>query len=256
MGCTMTAFLSREDLQSIALNPSSLDEASGDVGVKLRELHEQIHAQFRMHNLHLRVFSEGRAIVHPRSVATLTQGGGLAINYLRGLSEAEIVERLMGREEVGNGASVEARRHPVIEIRLTPEHFTVELLLSPDAWWDQQNMVGKLSIERHRDAIYKLLRNFPGDYRLGFWRGVHLSDMHIRGEMFRHRRVLDEWLSTFEPGKDWFRVGTWYELDDELLAPNQIRDEVIQQIKLLYPLYQDILWTGDNNFRTFYSAQR
>ena len=218
-------------------------------------LHKLVYSQVRTLNMDLHVYrTPANAIVNLESVATMRPGGVMSISYTRSGSQAAVVERLMGREEVASAADFEPRRHPVIEMRISPEHFVVELVLSPDAWWDQQNLVGKLSIARHRQDFYKLLRTLPEEYCLGFWRGIHLSDMHLGAIQFHRTQVLNEWLSTFEPGKDWFRVGLWYTPETASLGSESIATELVQQCKLLYSIYENLLWTSSNNFRNFYNG--
>ena len=50
----------------------------------------------------------------------------------------------MGKESGAQTGDVDTYRHPVIELRLTPDQFAIELILSPYAWLDQQNLIGKL----------------------------------------------------------------------------------------------------------------
>ena len=136
------------------------------------------------------------------------------------------------------------------------ERSPVELLMAPDAWWDQQNLLGKLSVIRHKQDFYASLKNFGGNYRLGFWKGVHLSEMHLKAAHFQHIRIIDEWMSTFQANADWFRLGIWYDFDSEFLEEDHIVDELMKQIRLLYSLYMDIRWSSDNNFREFYGNTR
>ena len=158
----------------------------------------------------------------------------------------------MGREAAGTSIELEARRHPVIELRLTPQYYSVELVLSPDAWWDQRNLLGKLSVERHRNTFYKLLQKLDDQARLGFWGGIHLSEMHLTVEKLTHVQMLAEWMETFAVGKDWFRAGIWYEIGHTALSEEQIAEETLRQVRALYPLYEQILWSSDNNFHRFY----
>jgi hypothetical protein len=175
------------------------------------------------------------------------------VAYLRTKGEAVTVERLMGREEVANVNAIDAHRHPVIELRLSQDGLALELLLSPDAWWDQQNLLGKMTVARHRQDFYLMLRNFSSRYCMGFWNGTHLSEMHLTANQFQHPRIMEEWMSTFEPGADWWRLGIWYAYEDAALDESAIVQEMMKQIRLLYSVYDYIRWTSDNNYREFYS---
>lgn len=222
---------------------------------RLLDLHQKIYPSLRMQNLDLTVHKiAGGDVVQHQAGGHGQTGIALMIQYLRTYSQAVAVERLMGREIEAAPENVETHRHPLIELRLLPEHFVVELVVSPEAWYDQQNMMGKLSIDRYRHEFYDLLGKQNAACCLGFWQGMYLSDMHLKAVFFRRARLLDEWLSTFEPGKDWFRLGRWYTPESPPLEESHIYTEIIEQIRALYLVYDYIIWTGNNNFRNFYKA--
>lgn len=222
---------------------------------QLQALHQAVYEQVRLNNLDLNLIHSESHTVQQNSVSDSNAKNALSVVYLRTRGQAVQVERLLGREEVANLNTIEARRHPVIEIRISPEHLAVELLLSPDAWWDQQNLMGKMTVGRYRLEFYSLLQTFDVHYCMGFWRGIHLSDMHLSAKHFRHPRIMDEWLSTFQPSADWLRLGIWYAWGDERLQENAA-NEIAKQVKALFAVYQHILWTSDNNFREFYTNPR
>jgi hypothetical protein len=149
---------------------------------------------------------------------------------------------------------VDVNRHPVVELRLTPEHFTAELVLAPSAWWDQRNLIGKLSVSRHRETFRSLLQRMDGDYRFGFWDGIHLSDVHLTNRQLLRGSILEEWMSTFSDGQDWLRVGVWYEPEHPNLNAGTILSEITQRFSALYGLYNFMLWTSNNNFHSFYKG--
>jgi hypothetical protein len=248
-GVRMSLF-SQEAINSFR-DSSTLDPARE----QLQALHKAIYDQLRLNNIDLNLIHSESHAVQEDSVSDVKSKQVLSVVYLRTRGQAVQVERLMGREEVANINSVEARRHPVIELRLSPEHFTVELLLSPDAWWDQQNLMGKLTVQRYKQDFYGILQGFDSRYCMGFWRGSHLSEMHLSAKHFRHPRIMDEWISTFQPSADWFRLGTWYGLDEEVMEATTAA-EIAKQIRSLNQLYHHILWTSDNNFREFFLAPR
>lgn len=220
------------------------------------ELHNELYGQVQFNNLDLHIITASHEAIQRSSVSDLHAENILSVAYLRSKGQAVNVERLMGREEHANTKNIEARRHLVMELRISQENLCLELIMSPDAWWDQQNLVGKLSIMRHKQDFYASLKDFNSEYRLGFWKGVHLSDMHLRAAHFQHIRIIDEWMSTFQANADWFRLGIWYDWDSELLEETRIVAELMKQIRLLYQLYTEIRWTSDNNFREFYSTTR
>lgn len=247
----MTAFFRQEHHDFLKDKDASAEQMDA-LHARMRTLHETLYPRMRANNLDLHLYPESaKGALHTQSVADVKTQQTVLLAYLRDPVHAVTVERLMGREEVASEKGIEIHRHPVIELRLTPEHFVVEFLISPDAWWDQQNLAGRLTVDRHRDELYQQLRQMP-HVRLGFWQGVHLSDMHMDSTRFHRTALLTEWLSTFEPGKDWFRLGKWYTPEDESLAEETIFDELLTQIKNLYVVYIQMLWHGDNNFRDFY----
>jgi hypothetical protein len=223
---------------------------------KLYTLHESLYARIRNYDLDLHPHWQKSAVISYRSAACTRENCTLVLPYFRSREQAQLVERLMGRgadEWVGDAAPY---RHPVIELRLTPEHFTVELILSPYAWWDQQNLIGKLELTRHRQMFHALLSHLDSDYRFGFWDGVHLSDMHLTAWELRYNSVFEEWMHTFADGQDWLRIGKWYEPVDSQMSADDILHEVFAQVRSLHGLYTFLLWTSNNNFHSFYEKRQ
>jgi hypothetical protein len=173
----------------------------------------------------------------------------VALRYMRGPNEAQSVERMMAD---GWHSEMPDDCHPAIEIRITPTHFAVELVIAPSAWWDQQNLVGKLSVERQRSDFYRLLRQMDCDVQIGFWPGAYLSDVRLSTCDIYNPRILNEWMNTFAEGQDWVRAGVWYEIGHSFLDEDTIVTEVFQRICELYKLYNYVTWTSDNDFRSVY----
>jgi hypothetical protein len=221
---------------------------------KFTELHNSLRRRMRDHNWDLHAHWDRAQMISARSAACGSRITGLTLPYFRSRDQAQLVERLMGRDGVGFHSSIDTHRHPVIELRLTPEHFAIELIVSPSSWWDQRNLIGKLSVTRHRDALRGLLQRMDGDYRFGFWDGIHLSDMHLTNRQLLRGSILDEWMSTFSDGQDWLRVGVWYATDDPMLEAPQIVSEIVGRVGALYTVYNFLLWTSNNNFQTFYKG--
>ena len=221
---------------------------------KLSQLHEKLYLQLQNHGLDLHPSHKPKAVIF-ESASTSTKRGMIALQYMRNRSQAIRVERLMGRDETSNNG-VESRRHPVIEVRLTPEYLVVELILSPYAWWDQQNFLGKLTIDRHREAFYKLLQKLDGETKIGYWRGTQLDEMYVKVDQLYRQHIWDEWISTFDAGKDWFRVGMWYTPESDAISQENSLAELVKQIRGLYTVYEDIIWSSNNNYREFYSSTK
>jgi hypothetical protein len=222
---------------------------------KFLDLHSALLPRVRNHNLDLHPRWQKTSIVSQQSVASLDRHESVVLTYFRSQQQAEMVERLMGKEGVGLTQDVDPYCHPVIELRLTPEHFVIELVLSPKAWWDQQNLVGKLELPQHRSAFRQQLRSLDQDYRFGFWSGTHLSDMHLTVGQLMGGRVLEDWMTTFSDGVDWLRIGKWYDHNDPVLDSSTILTETFEVIRTLQPIYNYVLWTSNNNFRNFYDKR-
>lgn len=217
---------------------------------QLTDLHAALHPRVRNHNLDIYPSWQKPSIISSQSAASLEPDNIPVLTYFRSREHAEMIERRMGRDVQ---TQVEPHRHPVIELRLTPETFSVELIVAPAAWWDQQNLVGKLELPHQRSAFRSLLRDLDPNYCFGFWDGTHLSDMHLTTSQLLKGRVLDEWMATFAEGQDWLRVGKW--VDATNMNPTTMLAEAFDAVKALHPLYTYILWTSNNNFHSFYEKR-
>jgi hypothetical protein len=235
-----------------AVIPVELQAARG----KLVTLHEALQPRVRNHNLDLHPRAQKSALVCTESAASLSAKGAITLTYLRSREQAAAIERLMGKDRVTVTGSVEMHRHPVIELRWTPQAFAIELIVSPYAWWDQQNLVGKLELEQHRSQFRRILSTFEPDYRFGFWSGVNLDEMHLTMHQLLQGRVLDEWINTFADGQDWLRVGKWFDAQDPILETHHFTAAAFDAIKSLNTLYEFILWTSNNNFHSFYEKRQ
>ncbi len=243
------AYFTSEDL--IALNTMPNHDVQG-VADKFYELHRLFFRRMRDHNWDLHPHWDKSSMITLLSAASSTEIKGLALPYLRSKEQRQLVERLMGREGHGTATSSDIHRHPVIELRVTPTHFAIELILSPFSWWDQRNLLGKLAVDRHRQTLRTLFGEMDGDFRFGFWEGTELSDMHLTSRQVLRGNVLDEWMGTFSDGQDWLRVGVWYEPDHAALKTDAILGEVVKRFAWLHRLYTFMLWTSNNNFQSFY----
>lgn len=213
----------------------------------LLSLHEALRP--RMRDRHLDLHAHGTYIVSPTSAACATAFEGQTLHYFRSKEQAMLVERLMGRDSHNPQHQIEIHRHPTIEIRLTPMQIAIELIVAPAAWWDQRNLIGKLRIERHREAFRALLGKLERDYVIGFWSGTALADEHVTPRHLLHGSLLNEWMATFHDGQDCLRVGAWLEPD---ISGDDLLRESLARIETLYSLYEFIAWTSNNNFQAFY----
>jgi len=220
---------------------------------KLTELHHALHKRVRDRNWDLHPHWEKARVNSCASSACRSDITGFAIPYLRSREHAANVERLMGRDYPAAAHHTDAFRHPIIELRVTPDHFALEFILNPASWWDQRNLIGKLSIDRHRHDLRARIARMSDDFRFGFWDGCHLDDMHLTTRQLLRGNILHEWLGTFADGQDWLRVGVWYTPESPALTCDNIVAEVTQRTSELFSLYQFALWTSNNNFQNFYS---
>jgi hypothetical protein len=248
-------YFSKRDHELLAFDGEHTTSGDNDlqsVYDKFFELHNSLYRRFRDHNYDLHPHWNHAALISSRSAACTGETTALALPYFRSKEQATLVERLMGRDGLDWQTDVEIYRHPVIELRLTPKHFAVELVLSPYAWWDQQNFIGKLAIARHRDTLRGIFQRMGGDFRFGFWDGIDLDDMHLTTQQLVRGNYLNDWMSTFCDGQDWLRLGTWYDVEDAALEPGRILSEVTQRIGALQSVYSFLLWTSNNDFHSFY----
>ncbi len=246
-----SAYFTSEDHNTLNSPPN---QAVQEVADKFHELHRLMYRRMRDRNWDLHPHWDNNAIITSQSAAASSEIKGLALPYLRSKEQRQLVERLMGRDGHGTAMSSDIHRHPVIELRITPTHFAIELILSPFAWWDQRNLLGKLAVDRHRHTLRGLFGEIDGDFRVGFWEGTELSDMHLTARQVLRGNVLDEWMGTFSDGQDWLRVGVWYEPQHPSLNTDAILSEMLKRLSSLHRLYTFMLWTSNNNFQSFYRS--
>lgn len=256
----MMTYFSKTD--HIALSASQGYERGSHIGPesaahKMLTLHRSLNDRIRANDWDLHPHANKNSIVTQGS-ATFhgAQTDVMTLSYFRSNSHTQLVESMMGIDTANCDTSGEPYRHPVIEVRLAPDYFAVELVLSPFAWWDQQNLIGKLELESHSHTMRRLIGNMSNDYRFGFWEGTHLSDMHLTSWELSHGRVMQEWMNTFADGQDWLRFGVWYEPESQELSADSIVQEITYRIGDLYNLYDFMLWTSNNNFMSFYEKRQ
>lgn len=248
------AYFTQQDHDSLlntGVNSVESDAARQLAFDKLDELHHALRNRFRGHNYDLHAVNPSNAVLFNGSVAGCS-AKSLVLTYMRSREQAQVVERMMGRDRHALRSDIQVTRHPVIELRLTPDHFSVELLVSPEAWLDQQNLIAKLGIQRHRETFRGILQRMDGDFRLGFWDGCELSDMHLTTRQLSRGNNLQEWMSTFCDGQDWLRVGVWYTPEADALDTGRILRELVERVGALYEVYTFLLWTSNNDFLSFY----
>lgn len=252
------AYFTQENHHALSSSAYNID---GDANLqtaynKFMDLHRALYPRLRDHKWDLHPHWNKNEIISDSSTAGKSGPSTLTLSYLRSREHATIVERSMGKDSAGTTANASIQRHPVIELRLTPEYFTIELVVSPYALWDQRNLVGKLDVERHRASFNNMIYRMDEDFRFGFWSGTHLGDMHIMTRQLVARHVFDQWMQTFEEGHDWLRVGVWYPAEDIAIDSAHIIHETLNRMSALYNLYDFILWTSGNNYHNFYNKRQ
>lgn len=219
---------------------------------RMIDLHHDLLPRLHQQQMALSPNPEAPQIVVLNTTAAAFNEVALTLLYTRDPMTASSVEQLMGRDGVTTSTGVRARHHPVIEIRLTGDYLAVELVVSPFAWYDQQNFAGKLTIEQHRQQFYHLLHEMGNEYLLGFWSGVHRSDMHLSSRQLPPRTVMFDYLDTFAPGRDWLRLGHWFKPESDPLHVDHIVETLNTCIMDIYRVYEFIAWTSNNNYQSFY----
>ena len=250
----MTYFTKNDHL---ALLSSEANRQGGEAGLqrvfmRMHDLHRALQPRLRKLNIDLHTNGGMMNEVTNNTSSCNNNTEVMTLSYMRSRSQAKIVEGIMGRDELTTSGNIETHRHPVIELRLCPDGFVIEFLISPDAWYDQQNVVGKLTIYEQRLALYNILKNLSGDYRVGFWNGTHLDDMHLSTQQLPPAHVTSQWMDTFAAGRDWFRVGMWFDPESPELDSDNIVETVISHIRELYNLYEFVSWNSNNNYHKFY----
>jgi len=237
-----------------AILAMSADDYTGmeQVSNRLINLHKNLYSRLQTAGVHLHPLAGVSTVVTHGSATTTKKADALSIPYSRSEADALNVERVMGYADVATKDEIEIRKHAVIELRITPEHFVVELVVGPNAWYDQQNFVGKFTVKEHRKALYKMLSDLGPDHYFGFWSGIYPDDMHLTTGKLPPPRILYEFIETFAAGRDYVRLGRWYEAGDETLTEADIEATVFQRMRELYQVYEYLLWTSNNNFHKFY----
>lgn len=218
---------------------------------RMTNLHRNLSSRLKSHGYTLHTNPAMPMGVGQSSIVAPNNGDTMTLTYMRSQTDAMVVERVMGRDELTQSGA-EVQRHPVIELRLTPDHFVAELVVGPEAWYDQRNFLGKFTIKEHRHQLFKLLTNLDDEYCVGFWSGLHLNDMHLSTRRLPPPHILFDFIETFAAGRDYLRIGRWYDVGDPSLNEDTIVHELFNRVRDLYDIYEYILWTSNNNFHTFF----
>lgn len=201
-------------------------------------LHLALYTRLRTLNIALQAISNAKTVATPQPSQPAE-----TVAFVRLPGEGQAVERLIGLRA---GDHIDLKHHPVIELRLTETWLALEFILNPQAWYDQRNWLGKLSVRRYRDEFHGLLGALPPDIKVGAWVGLEPSERVLTSEQLRFPKVFEAWVGTYSDGRDWLRMGVWHPvsaLDDTALPAL-----LFEQLQALYGVYQFLSWTGRNDF--------
>lgn len=249
------AYFEKDDHRVLlALETGQADNEAGlqRIHNRMVDLHRSLYSRLKQHGLDIHPNPVAEAGIGQLSSASPFPTAAMVLTYMRNAADAKNIEHIVGLDPAATPDNQKIYLHPVIELRITPQHFVVEMVVAPEARHDQQNYVGKLSVRQHRLKFYELLSDLRANYLLGFWAGAHMDDVYLETSNLPPQRILFEYLDTFAAGRDYLRVGHWYQPGDERLTEGVLLEEVFQRVRELHTVYEFLLWTSDNNFQSFY----
>lgn len=249
MVCNMS-FFSQADFNAILAMSLEGHQSTQQERVfnRLLDLHQQLMSRIKLNQIDLYPNFEVPEQVATSTTVTPFEANVMTLAFSRSEATAEIVEGMMGRDGIETSDGLKVRHHPVIELRLTPENFVVELVVSSFAWYDQQNFAGKITVEQQRSHLNQILSDMQNEYFIGFWTGTQLSETRLTTRKLPPQHILLDYLTTFAAGRDWLRFGHWFQPEDDISV-----DAIFDCIQELYAIYSFITWTSNNNFQTFYN---
>jgi hypothetical protein len=227
------------------------DGARQGVRDKFLALHDVLYPEIRRRRWDLHPHWHPPNIVSTWYIGRIQTIGFMKLRYLRSEDEVRGVEQMMGLPRPLDRAETQYTKHPMVDVRIDSRYLAVELLLTDQAWWDAQNF--KRQVEQHgseRRVLIELLHGLGVRYVFGGWPDSREPDLVTRASDLADEERLLDWLSRFEPGHDWLRLGIWYaDCDDPRLTTGRIAGEIITRFEQLYPVYDFLLWRPNNDFR-------
>lgn len=247
-------FFTQEDHATFTENKvtsSRYDKERCKIRDKFLALHDALYPEMRRIGLALYPHWHSPNIVSTWYVGRIEQIWFMKLRYLRSRSEVQAIEEMMGVPKLLDYSETQYTKHPMIDIRIDSDYLAIELLVTDKAWLDAQNF--KKKVEQHkaeRQHLIHLLRNLGHDYIFGGWPDTSKPELIKTAADLANEERLLAWVSQFDPGYNWLRLGIWYtDYEDFRLTTGRIVEEVLYRFKQLYPVYQFLLWTPDNNFR-------
>jgi hypothetical protein len=246
-------FFTKEDHETFAsskVTSNRYDKDRQRVRDKFLALHDALYPEIKRAGLELYPHWHTPNIVSTWYIGRIEQIWFMKLRYLRSRAQVKAVEDMMGVPSPLDYSETQYTKHPMLDIRISSQYLVIELLLTDQAWLDAQNFkqkVGNHAIEQQR--FIDMLRSLGNDYIFGFWPDTREPEFDTAADLASDSKI-ELWLSDFEPGYDWLRLGIWYtDYADHRLRTGRIVREVMYRFKQLYPVYKFILWSPENNYR-------
>jgi hypothetical protein len=245
------ACLDHATFTSSKVTSSRYDKERQRIRDKFLALHDVLYPKMKREGLDLHPHWHDPNIVSTWYIGRIKQIWFMKLRYLRSRAEVQAVEEMMGVPKPLDYSETQYTKHPMMDVRIDSEYLAIELLVTDKAWLDAQNF--KRKVERHkikRQQFIRILQGLGHDYIFGGWPDTSKPNLIKTAADLANEEELLDWLSEFDPGYSWLRLGIWYtDTEDFRLTTGRIVDEVLYRFKQLYPVYKYLLWTPDNNFR-------
>ncbi len=189
-----------------------------------------------------------RLSLEPLSLPDAANGEARRTAFVRVSGEALAVQARIGL----SGDALRHEYHPRIELRLTPSDLAIEFMLPTQAWWDQRNLAGKLTLRRYRDKFRQLLLGLDLESCVGHWHGHNRCDEHFTVEHLLRPRLMEAWMQTLTEGSEPLRIGRWYAVSE---VSGDMVPALVRQIEKLNAIYRFAAWTSRNDFVSMYEQR-
>jgi len=134
------------------------------------------------------------------------------------------------------------RKHIVLMVTIDSERVEIALKLHADASIDRDNLERKCADYFHRERLTAILKNLPGEYRIGVLGGT----MHEPGAI--DDGALQALIAELGSTGSRLEVARSYPRTDASLRGPGFVDLAQQELRRLLPAFHFIAWTRDNDF--------
>ncbi len=153
--------------------------------------------------------------------------------------------------------------HIRLECRISEHGFAVQLFLNRDAWIDGKNLVGKVlkspNAEEYREFLAQRFADMLPESRLQVYRPYRDTDHWWRSQAVVSESVeslaesgeIEWYLGKYRPARHHLSIGVLYKTEDRRISKPIIVQEVMSRLEELYPVYELIAWTRENDYRRF-----